>query len=263
MRERPEAALHRPVAGGLAFPVQRTVVVGAAHDPAELEADRVAAAVVDAFDAAPAADAVHRSAHDHEAGCGCHGTEVRRRVSGSVGLDGGELSAEVEHDLRAGAGAGTGLEPRLRGRLEGALGADLSSVRLHAGDQANRLNRSMSAEAFTHGRDIYFRDGLPDAGTRPGLHLLAHEVAHTVQQGTSPAVRRMTTSSRSKKGEIATLARLNELIKELGLKGGPIDRRSDREHREQSPGTLSAGRDRRGGGRGHVGHHDQDGESPR
>ncbi len=79
--------------------------------------------------------------------------------------------------------------PRCAEILESALGADLSRVRLHTGSASSELNRSISAVAFTHGRDIHFRDGMPDPTTGPGLHLLAHELTHTIQQDASPVAR--------------------------------------------------------------------------
>jgi hypothetical protein len=47
----------------------------------------------------------------------------------------------------------------------------------------------MAARAFTVGRDVYFRDGMPDTASTGGMRLLAHELAHTVQQGASPVTR--------------------------------------------------------------------------
>ena len=91
--------------------------------------------------------------------------------------------------LSASRGGGRSLPEALRTPLEGALGADLSAVRLHEGPAAGDLNRSMSALAFTHGRDIFFRDGLPDTSSDAGMHLLAHELTHTVQQGFAPVRR--------------------------------------------------------------------------
>jgi hypothetical protein len=215
-----------------AFPIQRKVAVGSSQDPAEVEAERAAASVVQALaglsrPSAASGGSGGSGAEQHEAhrdGCDCSGAEIRRRVSGPVGAEGGDLSPDVEQDLRSASG-GSAIDPVVRSQLEGTMGADLSSVRLHAGERAERLNRSMSAEAFTHGRDIYFRDGLPDASTRSGLHLLAHEVAHTVQQGTSPVapVRRMTTGSGRKETQVTTLEELNGLVRQFNIKGGAID----------------------------------------
>ncbi len=48
----------------------------------------------------------------------------------------------------------------------------------------------MQAEAFTVGTDIFFRDGVPDDATAEGQSLLAHELAHTVQQRGAEAMSR-------------------------------------------------------------------------
>ncbi len=125
--------------------------------------------------------------HEHGAGCGCGPLRRHSDGHGVIGLEGGEVDHDTERVLRASAGSGSALAPALRTPLEGAFGADFGNVRLHTGAQATSLNRGISAEAFTYGQDIYFRDGLPDTGTTGGLHLLAHELTHTMQQG---AVRR-------------------------------------------------------------------------
>jgi hypothetical protein len=67
-------------------------------------------------------------------------------------------------------------------RLEQGLGADLSSVRVHTDPAADALARSVEATAFTTGPDIFFRAGSYRPSSPAGLHLLAHEAAHTVQQ---------------------------------------------------------------------------------
>jgi len=58
---------------------------------------------------------------------------------------------------------------------------DFASIRLHIVG-ADRACRTLRARAFTVGRDIYFADGAFAPHTRDGLWLLAHEVAHVVQQ---------------------------------------------------------------------------------
>ena len=67
---------------------------------------------------------------------------------------------------------------------------DFSAIRLHHSG-ANQLCRAFGATALTVGTDIYFRDGAFAPHTRDGLRLLAHEVAHVVQQqrGHVPSVR--------------------------------------------------------------------------
>jgi hypothetical protein len=62
---------------------------------------------------------------------------------------------------------------------------DFSAIRLHYVG-ADRICRALSARALTVGSDIYFRDGAFAPHTREGLRLLAHEVAHVVQQRRGP-----------------------------------------------------------------------------
>jgi hypothetical protein len=65
--------------------------------------------------------------------------------------------------------------------LSGEGAVDFASIRLHyAGAEA--ACRALSARAFTVGSDIYFAPGAFNPHTRAGLWLLAHEVAHVVQQ---------------------------------------------------------------------------------
>jgi hypothetical protein len=99
----------------------------------------------------------------------------------------------------AGAGAGAGgvapgkqtlveasashdLPPALRDRFEQSLGADLGGVRVHTGAESAAAASGLGARAFAAGRDIHFADGQYRPGDAAGQHLIAHEVAHTVQQ---------------------------------------------------------------------------------
>jgi hypothetical protein len=61
---------------------------------------------------------------------------------------------------------------------------DLSKVRIHTWSDV--LCRSWGARALTIGSDIHFRTGEFAPSTREGFWLLAHEVAHVVQQRRGP-----------------------------------------------------------------------------
>ena len=69
------------------------------------------------------------------------------------------------------------------GAAPGQMQADFSGVRTHAGAEAESLNRTMSARAFTSGRDIFFVRGGFQPASADGQRLLAHELTHVVQQG--------------------------------------------------------------------------------
>ena len=66
--------------------------------------------------------------------------------------------------------------------MEPRFGADFGGVRIHAGAESASLNRQISAQAFTHAQDIYMGEGRYAPGTTAGNRLLAHELAHVVQQ---------------------------------------------------------------------------------
>jgi uncharacterized protein DUF4157 len=66
--------------------------------------------------------------------------------------------------------------------MEGHLGADLSAVRVHADGRGDVLSRSVQADAFTTGSDVFFRSGRYAPDTGEGRKLLAHELTHVVQQ---------------------------------------------------------------------------------
>ena len=71
-------------------------------------------------------------------------------------------------------------------RLAGAE-PDLLGIRIHC-ENTDRLCRAWGARAMTIGSDIYFRADSWNPGTPAGLWLLAHEVAHVVQQRRGPVL---------------------------------------------------------------------------
>lgn len=74
--------------------------------------------------------------------------------------------------------------------LEAHFGADLAGVRVHSDSLAARGAEAIDAQAYTAGRDIYFAPGMYAPSTGSGQRLLAHEVAHVVQQssGKEPGI---------------------------------------------------------------------------
>lgn len=87
--------------------------------------------------------------------------------------------------------AGVPLAPGVRAEAETALGADLSAVRVHTDEQADRSAAALNAQAYTSGSHIAFRRGRFDPASQGGRHLLLHEAAHVLQQrqGLVPAAR--------------------------------------------------------------------------
>ena len=66
--------------------------------------------------------------------------------------------------------------------MERSFGHDFSGVRVHADADSGRAANAVNAAAFTIGQSIVFGPGRYAPGTAQGKSLLAHELAHTVQQ---------------------------------------------------------------------------------
>jgi hypothetical protein len=83
---------------------------------------------------------------------------------------------------QAAGDSGHAIPAPLRERFENSLDADLSAVRVHTGAASAHAAQAAHARAYTLGQDIHFNSGAYDPASREGQRVLAHEVAHTVQQ---------------------------------------------------------------------------------
>ena len=171
--------------------VQTKLAVGPAGDKYEQEADRIAKTVMQTM-SPPAPEAAQRQEEEEE--------ELQMKpllqrqeeeeeelqmkplLQRRVGLEGGDVSPEVERSIQQTQGRGQPLPDSLRNSMEGAFGTDFSGVRVHDDAEANTLNHSIQARAFTTGKDIYLRRGEYNPGSSKGQELLAHELTHVVQQ---------------------------------------------------------------------------------
>lgn len=88
-------------------------------------------------------------------------------------------------------GDGRPLPAPVRTRAERAFRVDFSRVRIHVDELAQHIAGASGARAFTVGQHIGFASGEYRPGTRIGDVVLAHELAHTIQQrgsiGIAPA----------------------------------------------------------------------------
>jgi hypothetical protein len=160
------------------------LVVTPAHDPAEREADIVAARILAGAAALPlraaSSSSVQRACAD------CEGAEERLdraaklgATAPRIGPGGGLAPASVTAAL---AGPGQGLDAGLRNLARVTLGEAAAGARIHRGAAADRAARSVGARAFTVGRDIVFADGEYAPETGPGRALMLHELVHVAQQ---------------------------------------------------------------------------------
>jgi Domain of unknown function (DUF4157) len=89
-----------------------------------------------------------------------------------------------------------------RASFEASLGADLGGVRVHTGAESAGSARELGARAYAVGNDIHVGDGQYAPGDPFGIHLLAHEVAHTQQQAGSRVQAKLETSAPGDAAEV-------------------------------------------------------------
>jgi hypothetical protein len=77
---------------------------------------------------------------------------------------------------------GQSLDGATRTFMESRFGYDFSQVRVHTDANAAESTRAVHAQAYTVGNDVVFGAGRYSPATSPGRTLLAHELAHVVQQ---------------------------------------------------------------------------------
>ncbi len=98
---------------------------------------------------------------------------VQKSPNGSL-----QAGRAIESGLSQSKGGGSPLAEDTRSFMESRFNADFSHVRVHTDSSAVQMNKDLSAQAFTHGSDVYF-----GAGKSPGQNdLTAHELTHVVQQ---------------------------------------------------------------------------------
>jgi hypothetical protein len=180
-RARPVAASGRDlsgISGGTLLRVQPKLTIGESHDPLERDADRMADDAVGARSARPAPSNVPTAGEGH----------------------GIAAPPVVQDTLRT---PGQPLDTATRAFFEPRFGRDFSGVRVHADDNAAQSARAIGAEAYTAGSHTAFAAGRYAPQSADGRHLLAHELAHVVQQNGSggEVVRRYEAGEHSQFGQ--------------------------------------------------------------
>ena len=82
---------------------------------------------------------------------------------------------------------GRPLDPGARRFMEAGFGRNFGDVRVHTDGAAGHSAAALDAHAYTSGRELVFAHGRYDPSTPAGRRLLAHELAHVVQQRRSPS----------------------------------------------------------------------------
>jgi len=128
--------------------------------------------------ASPPAQRSHKRADREEDGP----TELQPEAAASGPIP--DAPPIVHQVLRA---PGQPLQDSSRRMMESRLSHDFTAVRVHCDSQAGASARSIGALAYAVGSHIVFGDGLYQPATPAGRMLLAHELAHVVQQSRGSA----------------------------------------------------------------------------
>lgn len=168
--------------------IQRRTSIATFDDPLEAAAEAMAETVM----RAPVAGRVEQRPSSHQARV----WEPRRpalaqRFAPSLPepvRPGSAPRDTVAEELRATTGRGSPIPDATRRFMERRIGSDFSQVRIHATGYSDRLSEALTAQAFTVGRDIYFRSGQYQPDSVSGKRLLAHELTHVVQQAARPGL---------------------------------------------------------------------------
>ena len=104
---------------------------------------------------------------------------MRKRDTRQPARQNQEVRTRAEHGIRSG---GTPLTEPLASGFGAHFGHDFSQVRVHTDAAAQESAQALEAEAYTLGTDIVLGPGVESAATTGGARLLAHELAHVVQQ---------------------------------------------------------------------------------
>ena len=84
---------------------------------------------------------------------------------------------------------GQPMDQSARSYFEPRFGHDFGQVRVHSGRQADQAAHSINARAFTTGSHIVLGSAQHAPESREGQQLLAHELAHVIQQSGGSAIR--------------------------------------------------------------------------
>lgn len=139
--------------------IQARLRVGSSSDPAEQQADRMAATIT-------GDGALPR-----------RGTEA----------DSLQLGSSARSSLQMQFGGGRSLDSTEQGYFGARFGQDFGDVRIHEGSRAAQAASAINARAFTYGSHVFMGAGEYNRGSVSGNQLLAHELTHTIQNRTAPS----------------------------------------------------------------------------
>jgi hypothetical protein len=163
--------------------LQPKLEIGAVDDPLEREADMVADKVMRMPDPALTLSSAPPQVSRKCAACEEEDKKKLQMKPAAADLAAGGEAPPIVHDALA--SPGRSLDASTRAFFEPRLDTDLSAVRIHENSTAAASAQSLGAQAYAFGNDIVFGVGRFSPASADGRRLLAHELAHVVQQGGS------------------------------------------------------------------------------
>lgn len=160
--------------------IQAKFTVGSADDHLEREADDTADKIVRMPE--PTAEAENESKTASIQKFSIFRKLFRKKAEPDVPV----VDEETASGIEMSRGMGDPLTENVSSFMGKRFGADFSNVRIHTDSKAGMLSKKIRAQAFTIGSDIYFGEGKFKPDTSDGKRLIAHELTHTIQQGSTP-----------------------------------------------------------------------------
>jgi hypothetical protein len=159
--------------------LQAKLTIGGVNDPLEREADAVAEHVMRMPDHATVSSASPPRISRKCASCETEDKKLlqMKRVPAAPAPD--DAPPIVYEAMRS---PGKPLDAQTRDFFEPRFGHDFSGVRVHSDDISASAARALQSRAYTFGSDITFGPGEYAPTSHEGQRLLAHELAHVVQQ---------------------------------------------------------------------------------
>jgi outer membrane protein OmpA-like peptidoglycan-associated protein len=158
-----------------------TLAVNEPGDAFEQEADRIADRVMRMADPRPNASHAPPGVQRKCAACETEEEKSKLRTKrGDAGAGPATAPPIVHEVLRS---PGEPLDAATRAFMEPRFGQDLGNVRVHTDAKAVESARAVNALAYTVGKHLVFAEGRYSPSTTSGHELVAHELAHVVQQG--------------------------------------------------------------------------------
>lgn len=173
-------------------PIQAKLMINAAGDQYEREADRVAEQVMQKDGRAVGKISTLGAAVQRKcAACASKGatcSKCKEEEEGHIQPKAqnhspkGAASGPLVNQIQQSKGKGQPMAAPIRTFMEQRFGVNFGQVRIHTDDRAAQMNQQIQAKAFTQGQDIYFNRGNYQTNLPEGKKLLAHELTHTLQQ---------------------------------------------------------------------------------